>query len=83
MRPGNEKVKDPVYQMLVAPRPLTVTITSERARKFFLWDACGDVLLVREAIYGRGSQVHGWITCAAFANYVWLTAHPLLNRSCL
>lgn len=66
-------------------RLLTATITSVQARKFLLWGARGDVLLVREAIPGRGSQVRGWMTCAALASYllgrpywVW-TPHGLYN----
>jgi hypothetical protein len=51
-------------------RLLTATITSEQARKFLLWGARGDVLLVREAIPGRGSQVRGWMNCAALASYL-------------
>lgn len=67
-------------------RLLTATITSEQARKFLLWGARGDVLLVREAIPGRGSQVRGWMTCAALVSYllgrpywVW-TPHGLYER---
>lgn len=66
-------------------RPLTATITSEQARKFLLWGAQGDVLLVREAIPGHGSQLRGWTSCAALASYllgrkywVW-TPHGLYN----
>jgi len=51
-------------------RLLMATITSEQARKFFLWGALGDVLLVREAIPGRGSPVRGWMTCAALVSYL-------------
>lgn len=51
-------------------RLLTATITSEQARKFLIWGARGDVLHVREAIPGRGSQVRGWMTCAALASYL-------------
>lgn len=51
-------------------RLLTATITSEQARKFLLWGARGDVLLVREAIPGRGSQLRGWMNCAALASYL-------------
>jgi hypothetical protein len=51
-------------------RLLTATITAEQARKFLLWGARGDVLLVREAIPGHGSQVRGWMTCAALASYL-------------
>jgi hypothetical protein len=67
-------------------RLLTATITSEQAKKFLLWGAQGDVLLVREAIPGRGSQVRGWMNCAALASYllgrpywVW-TPHGLYRR---
>jgi len=51
-------------------RLLTATITSEQARKFLLWGARGDVLHVREFIPGHGSQVRGWMTCAALASYL-------------
>jgi hypothetical protein len=67
-------------------RLLTSTITSEQARQFLLWGARGDVLLVREAIPGRGSQLRGWMTCAALVSYllgrpywVW-TPHGLYKR---
>ncbi|MFQ5846593.1 MAG: hypothetical protein ACE5IQ_02850 [Candidatus Methylomirabilales bacterium] len=67
-------------------RLLTATITSEQARKFLLWGARGDVLLVREAIPGRGSQVRGWMDCAGLTSYllgrpywVW-TPHGLYKR---
>ncbi len=51
-------------------RLLTATITSQQAKKFLLWGARGDVLLVREAIPGRGSQIRGWMNCAALAAYL-------------
>ena len=51
-------------------RLLVATITSEPARKFLLWGARGDVLLVREAIPGHGSQVRGWMTCATLTSYL-------------
>lgn len=67
-------------------RLLTATVTSEQAKKFLLWGAAGDVLLVREAVPGSGSQVRGWMTCAALASYllgrsywVW-TPHGLYQR---
>ena len=65
---------------------MTATITSEQARKFLLWGARGDVLHVREFIPGQGSQLRGWMTCAALASYllgrrywVW-TPHGLYTR---
>lgn len=51
-------------------RLLTATITSEQAIKFLLWGGRGDVLLVRESIPGSGSQIRGWMTCAALASYL-------------
>ena len=67
-------------------RLLTATITSEQAEKFLLWGSRGDVLLVREHIPGRGSQMRGWMNCAALCTYllgrpywVW-TPHGLYNR---
>jgi hypothetical protein len=45
---------DAVRAMVASP--LMATITSEQARKFLIWDARGDVLHVREAVPGRGSQ---------------------------
>ncbi|WP_291325580.1 hypothetical protein, partial [Acidovorax sp. 28-64-14] len=49
---------------------LTATITSMQAKKFLLWGARGDVLMVRESIPGRGSQIRGWMNCAALASYL-------------
>lgn len=84
MRPGgdgNWTLFEPWWTRL-----LTATITSEQAKKFLRWGAQGDVLLVREAIPGHSSQVRGWMTCAALANYllgrpywVW-TPHALYRR---
>ncbi len=63
--PGEWTLFEPWWHRL-----LTATITAEQARKFLLWGARGDVLLVREAIPGQGSQVRGWMTCAALASYL-------------
>ena len=78
--PGEWTLFEPWWHRLLA-----TTITSEQARKFLLWGARGDVLHVREAIAGHGSQVRGWMTCAALASYllgrpywVW-TPHGLYN----
>lgn len=64
-RPGEWTLFEPWWHRL-----LTATITSEQARKFLLWGARGDVLLVRESIPGTGSQVRGWMTCAALSSYL-------------
>lgn len=75
--------------ILVEPwwhRMMISTLTAEQARKFLIWGARGDVLLVRENIPGAGSQVRGWMTCAALTSYllgrsyrVW-TPHGLYRR---
>lgn len=79
--PGRWTLFEPWWHRL-----LTATVTSEQAKKFLLWGAAGDVLLAREAIPGRGSQVRGWMNCAALASYllgrsyrVW-TPHGLYKR---
>ncbi len=51
-------------------RLMIETITWMQAQKFLFWGAHGDVLLVREAIPGHGSQVRGWMTCAALTSYL-------------
>jgi hypothetical protein len=67
-------------------RMLAATINAHQARKFLRWGSHGDVLLVREAVPGRGSQLRGWMNCAALASYllgrpywVW-TPHGLYRR---
>ena len=79
--PGKWTLFEPWWHRLSS-----ATITSEQAQKFLLWGSLGDVLLVREHIPGRGSQVRGWMTCAALCCYllgrpylVW-TPHGLYNR---
>jgi hypothetical protein len=68
MRPaeaGKWTLFEPWWQRL-----LTATISTAAARKFLIWSARGDVLSVREAVPGQGSQVRGWMTCAALASYL-------------
>lgn len=67
-------------------RLLTATIGTAQAMRFLQWGAEGDVLLVRESIPGHGSQLRGWMNCAALATYllgrpyrVW-TPHGLYRR---
>jgi hypothetical protein len=67
-------------------RMMISTLTAAQARKFLLWGARGDMLLVRENVPGAGSQVQGWMTCAAMTAYllgrnyhVW-TPHGLYRR---
>ncbi|MHB1198794.1 MAG: hypothetical protein ACYCZ6_04395 [Polaromonas sp.] len=64
-RPGEWTLFEPWWHRL-----LTATITSEQARKFLLWGARGDVLHVREAVPGQGSQIRGWMTCATLTSYL-------------
>lgn len=63
--PGEWTLFEPWWHRL-----LTATISSEQARKFLIWGSRGDVLLVREAIPGRGSQIRGWMNCAALSSYL-------------
>lgn len=63
--PGQWTLFEPWWHRL-----LTATITPEQARKFLIWGARGDVLHVREAVPGRGSQVRGWMTCATLTSYL-------------
>lgn len=63
--PGEWTLFEPWWHRL-----LSATITSDQARKFLLWGSRGDVLLVRERIPGGGSQVRGWMNCAALASYM-------------
>ncbi len=84
MRPG-----DTSGYVLVEPwwtRMMIAPLTAAQARKFLQWGTHGDVLLVRENIPGAGSQVRGWMTCAALTAYilgrkyaVW-TPHGLYRR---
>ena len=67
-------------------RMMVSTLSADQARKFLLWGAQGDMLLVRENVPGAGCQVRGWMTCAAMTAYllgrpytVW-TPHGLYQR---
>lgn len=67
-------------------RMMITTLTAAQARKFLLWGSRGDMLLVRENVPGAGSQVRGWMTCAAMTaymlgrNYTVWTPHGLYQR---
>lgn len=66
--------------ILVEPwwtRMMISTLTAAQARKFLLWGVRGDVLLVREKIPGAGSQVRGWMTCAALTAYLLGRSYPV------
>jgi hypothetical protein len=51
-------------------RLMTASITTEQARKFLIWAAAGDVLLVRESIPGSGGQIFGWANCAVLVSFL-------------
>jgi len=76
--PGQWTLLEPWWSRL-----LTATVTTQQAAKFLRWGARGDVLLVKEAIPGKSSQVRGLMTCAALAAhllgrpYFVLTPHQL------
>lgn len=55
-------------------RILATNLTSRQAELFLRWAARGSILLVRERIPGRSSQLRGWMNCAA------LVAHHLGRR---
>lgn len=67
-------------------RLLTATIDETQVRKFLIWGARGDVLLVREAVPGVGHQVRGWMNCAVLSSFLlgrryWVvTPHGLYQR---
>jgi hypothetical protein len=51
-------------------RLMVASITREHALKYLLWAARGDALLVQEHVPGRGSQLRGWMNCAALVSYL-------------
>lgn len=67
-------------------RLLVATISDTQAVKFLRWAAMGDVLSVREAVPGRGSQFRGWMNCSTLTAFllgrsywVW-SPHGLYRR---
>jgi hypothetical protein len=75
--------------LLVEPwwtRLMVNVLTPDQAAKFLQWGAAGDVLRVREAIPGHGTQLRGWSNCAVLvafllgrAYWTW-TPHGLYRR---
>jgi len=51
-------------------RMMVNVLSLEEAVKFLRWAATGDVLEVREAIPGRGSQLRGWSNCAVLVSFL-------------
>lgn len=59
--------------LLVEPwwtRLMVNVLTRDQAMKFLRWASAGDVLEVREAIPGSGSQARGWSNCAVLMSYM-------------
>jgi hypothetical protein len=75
--------------LLVEPwwtKMLVSVLTLDEALKFLRWAAAGDVLQVREAVPGCGSQLRGWSNCAVLVAFLlgrvyrtW-TPHGLYRR---
>ena len=51
-------------------RLLVANIDEDKALKYLLWAYEGDVLLVKEAVPGSGSQLRGWMNCAGLVSYL-------------
>lgn len=75
--------------ILVEPwwtRIMISVLSLDEAVKFLRWGAVGDILEVREAIPGRGSQARGWSNCAVLVSFLlgrsyWTwTPHGLFRR---
>jgi hypothetical protein len=59
--------------LLVEPwwtRMRVSALTLDEALKFLRWGAAGDILQVREAIPGHGTQVRGWSNCAVLIGFL-------------
>lgn len=75
--------------LLVEPwwtRLMVNVLRVDEAIKFLRWGAAGDILQVREAIPGRGSQARGWSNCTVLISFLlgrayWTwTPHGLYQR---
>lgn len=51
-------------------RMMVNVLTLDEAIKFLRWGAVGNILKVREAIPGRGSQARGWSNCAVLISFL-------------
>lgn len=67
-------------------RLMVTNVSTDNALAFLRWAARGDALTVKEAVPGNGSQLRGWMSCAALTTYmlgrgylVW-TPHALFRR---
>ena len=51
-------------------RMMVNVLTLDEAIKFLRWGAVGNILKVREAIPGQGSQARGWSNCAVLVSFL-------------
>jgi hypothetical protein len=51
-------------------RNMINVLSFDQAVQFLRWAAAGDVIKVREAIPGRGSQTRGWSNCAVLVSFM-------------
>lgn len=59
--------------LLVEPwwtRMMVNVLTLDEAVRFLRWGAMGDILRVREAIPGCGSQLRGWANCSVLVSFL-------------
>lgn len=64
--------------LLVEPwwtRLMVNVLAPGQAMQFLRWAAAGDVLAVREAIPGRGSQLRGWSNCSVLVAFLLGRGH--------
>jgi hypothetical protein len=51
-------------------RNMVNVLSFDQAVQFLRWAAAGDIIKVREAIPGRGSQTRGWFNCAVLVSFM-------------
>ncbi|HJR14855.1 MAG TPA: TetR/AcrR family transcriptional regulator C-terminal domain-containing protein [Rhodanobacteraceae bacterium] len=51
-------------------RNMVSVLSFDQAVQFLRWAAAGDIIKVREAIPGRGSQTRGWSNCAVLISFM-------------
>jgi AefR-like transcriptional repressor, C-terminal domain len=66
-------------------RLLVATVTTEGAIPFLRWGMLGEILEVREDVPGAGSQMRGWMNCAALTAFMlgrsyWVWSPSALYR---
>ena len=67
-------------------RMFLAVLTKDEAKYFLAWAERGEILLVKEHIPGRSSQLRGWLTCASLIahllgrNYWVWTPHALYRK---